>query len=316
LTEDIGVLLMAYGTPRNLDEVGAYYTHIRHGRPPSPEQLADLIRRYRAIGGVSPLNDITQRQAEGLQRLLNERSGHRTWRVYLGMRHAPPFIEDTVRAMQGDGIQTAVTTVLAPHYSGMSVGAYQRAAEAARGDRPHPRWLHVNHWHTHPTFIAAVANRVAAALQTFPNPDNVTIVFTAHSLPERILQEGDPYPKQVRETGEAVARRLSLRRFRLGWQSAGRTQERWLGPDILDLLKRLAAEGVRDVLVCPVGFVSDHLEVLYDLDIEAKECAQKLGIRFTRTASLNDSPDFLEALAEIILSRIDADADVEGGTAT
>jgi ferrochelatase len=287
----IGVLLMAYGTPRSLDEVEQYYTHIRHGRPPEPDQLADLIRRYQAIGGISPLADITVRQAKGLQRLL-DRDTSRRWRVYLGMRHAHPFIAEAVRHMQHDGIETAVTLVLAPHYSAMSVGAYQREAEAARGDHPVPAWLHVNEWHLHPRFVRALARRVDTALQQFARPEEVTVVFTAHSLPERIVAEGDPYPAQLRATGEAVAAELGLRRVRFCWQSAGRTQER---------------EGVRDVLVCPAGFVSDHLEVLYDLDIEAKQHAEALGLRFARTASFNDAPDFLEVLADIVMQRAAAD---------
>jgi ferrochelatase len=293
---------MAYGTPRSLDEVERYYTHIRRGRPPAPEELADLVRRYQAIGGVSPLTAITMRQAQGLEALLNA-DGGRPCRVYLGMKHTEPFIADAVAQMAADGVEEAVTLVLAPHYSTMSVAAYQQAAESARTQCGGPRLWHIDHWHLQPRFLRALAQRVETALRRFPDPQQVTVVFTAHSLPERILAAGDPYPRQLRETGEAVARQLGLRHVRFGWQSAGRTAERWLGPDILELLHELQAEGVRDVLVCPAGFVSDHLEVLYDLDIEARHVAESLGLRFERTASLNDDPEFLRALAEVVRHR-------------
>lgn len=292
---------MAYGTPQSLDEVEAYYTHIRHGHPPTPELLADLVRRYQAIGGVSPLTAITRRQAEGIRYWLRHRQPNVDWRIYLGMRHAHPFISDVVREMLRDGITHAVSLVLAPHYATMSIGAYQRAAEQASDGRLD--WQHIDHWHLHPGYLQAVAARVQASLRAFPDPGGVTVVFTAHSLPERILAQGDPYPQQIRETGEAVKQQLGLEQVRFGWQSMGRTSERWLGPDILQVLDELASEGVQDVLVCPVGFVADHLEVLYDLDIEARNHADRLGMRFARTPSLNDAPEFTAALADVVATR-------------
>ncbi|GGJ05927.1 ferrochelatase [Alicyclobacillus cellulosilyticus] len=298
----IGVLVMAYGSPRSLAEVEAYYTHIRRGRPPTPEQLADLVARYRAIGGVSPLRAITLAQADGIARFLADDPDD-TYRVYLGMKHAEPFIDQVVQAMYADGIREAVTLVLAPHYSSMSVRTYQEAAEAAAVRLGGPKLLHVDHWHLEPDFLDLLARRVADAMRAFPDRDRVMVVFTAHSLPERILTVGDPYPRQIRETGEAVAERLGLRHFAFAWQSAGRTAEPWLGPDILELLPTLRADGWNDVIVCPAGFVADHLEVLYDIDIECQRLAQRLGMQLVRTASLNADPAFCRMLARVVQAR-------------
>ncbi|MBX5436501.1 MAG: ferrochelatase [Alicyclobacillaceae bacterium] len=295
----VGVLVMAYGTPRSLDEVEAYYTHIRRGRPPSPEQLADLIRRYEAIGGVSPLREITMAQAQGLQDSLN-RTGGPLYRVYVGFKHAAPFIEEAVEQMVADGVTEAVTLVLAPHFARMSVGSYQQAAEQAARRLGSPRLWHVNQWHLQPRFLQALANRVRQVWTAEPADAPAALVFTAHSLPARIVAEGDPYPTQLSETGLAVAQLAGISEPRFAWQSQGRTAETWLGPDILDVIRELAAEGVRRVVVCPAGFVSDHLEILYDLDIDAKRVAEDVGVTFLRTPSLNTDPEFLRALAETV----------------
>ncbi len=298
----LGVLVMAYGTPKNLSEVEPYYTHIRHGRKPTPELLQELISRYEAIGGVSPLNEITEAQGRGIEEQLN-RDGGRSCKVYLGMKHVSPFIGDAVKRMAEDGIAEAVTLVLAPHYSTMSVASYQKAADEAATELGAPTLYHVDSWHLHPRYLDVLGRRVQEALNRYENPAEVTVIFSAHSLPERILAVGDPYPQQLRETGQAVAEKLGLTRVTYAWQSAGRTQDKWLGPDILDVLRELAADGVRDVVVCPAGFVSDHLEVLYDIDIECQALARELGIRLTRTRSLNADPEFLRALAEVIRYR-------------
>ncbi|MCL6547956.1 MAG: ferrochelatase [Alicyclobacillus sp.] len=293
---------MAYGTPRSLDEVEAYYTHIRRGRPPTPELLADLVRRYEAIGGVSPLREITFAQAEGLQAAL-DCDGGRPCRVYVGFKHAHPFIEETVAAMARDGVSEAVTLVLAPHYSRMSVGSYQQSADQAAFQCGGPRLMHVNAWHLQPRFLAVLAARVKQALRACGGPAAAALVFTAHSLPARIVEEGDPYPAQLRETGLAVARQVGVESPLFAWQSAGRTSEAWLGPDILEVLRELAQAGTRRVVVCPAGFVSDHLEVLYDLDIDARGLAAQLGMELSRTPSLNADPEFLRALAETVRDR-------------
>lgn len=306
-----GLLVMAYGTPRNLSEVEPYYTHIRRGRPPTPEQLAALCGRYAAIGGVSPLHEITLQQAQGVANILNA-DGKRACRVYLGMKHAQPFIEDAVAQMAHDGLTDAVTLVLAPHYSTMSVAVYQQNATQAAVAYHFPRLVQVDAWHLQPRLLTVLAERVQTALQQFDNPNDVHVIFTAHSLPERILSVQDPYPTQLQETGTAVAKQLNLGRFDFAWQSAGRTPEPWLGPDILDHLQTLQADGVRNVVVCPCGFVSDHLEVLYDIDIEAQQRAKALGMRIVRTQSLNTDPRFLLALAEVVREHA---AQLDGGQA-
>lgn len=294
--ERLGLLAMAYGTPRDLDDVERYYTDIRHGRPPPPELLEELRDRYRAIGGVSPLLTITRLQVQGIA----ERVGIDG---YIGQKHARPFIPDAIRNMHENHVDRAVGLVLAPHYSSMSVGDYKRRALRAADEIGwRGRIDFVDSWHLEPGYIDFLAREVAAAAASLPDPsrDEACVIFTAHSLPEKILQAGDPYPRQLEETAEAVARQAGLSRWRTGWQSAGRTDVPWLGPDLLDILPRLEEAGVRGVVVCPCGFVADHLEVLYDVDIEAQQAAQSLGIDLARTRSPNDDAAFLDALAGVV----------------
>ena len=301
--EPTGVLLMTYGTPARLADVEAYYTHIRRGRPPEPAQLEELIGRYRAIGGSSPLLEISRAQQSGLQELLEaERGG--LFHVELGMKHAAPFIEDAVDALIAKGVQRAVGLVLAPHYSALSVGEYISRATAAAGDRLD--FAFVEDWHLEPSYIALLADRVREAMGSFPTGthDDLDVVFTAHSLPSRILDSGDPYPRQLSETAEAVAASAGVARWSTAWQSAGRTSEQWLGPDILEVVRELAAAGSRGLIVCPAGFVSDHLEILYDLDVECRALAQDVEIAWRRTRSLNADPAFLRVLADVALDRL------------
>ncbi|MCY0888385.1 MAG: ferrochelatase [Alicyclobacillaceae bacterium] len=298
----LGLLVMAYGTPRSREEILPYYTHIRRGRAPSAEQLDDLTRRYESIGGVSPLAEITIRQAEGLARLLNE-DGGRPVQLYIGLKHASPFIEDAVEAMHRDGIEECVGIVLAPHYSTMSIQSYQNSAKAKAEQLGGPKLRLIDNWHMNPLFLDLLADRVTEGLRRFSQPDKVTTVFSAHSLPERILTVGDPYPAQLRESGEAVAKKLGLVHYDFAWQSAGQTGEPWLGPDILDKLRELAQNGIDNVLSCSQGFVADHLEVLYDIDIEAQAVAKELGLHLERTRQLNDDPAFLKALQSVVRER-------------
>lgn len=314
----IGILLMAYGTPSSLDEVEAYYTHIRRGRKPTPEALQDLVGRYKAIGGVSPLAKITKETAERLQTYMNQsglnRSGSNqgtsnqggsAYKVYLGMKHSRPFIEDAIMQMAEDGVDEAVGLVLAPHYSAMSVGTYIQAAEAALEKYGGPRMIFVKQWYMHPLFLEAVSYRVAEAMEVVSaDGGEVCAVFSAHSLPERILEMKDPYPAQLEETAKAIADRLRVKHWTIAWQSAGRTPEPWLGPDILAVLKHLRDEGYRSVVSCPIGFVSDHLEVLYDIDVECQALAKQLGLHLVRSRSLNADADFITALAAIIEERM------------
>ncbi|MBI3975850.1 MAG: ferrochelatase [Armatimonadetes bacterium] len=290
--ETSAVLLMAYGSPATLEDVEGYYTHIRGGRTPTPEQVEGLRARYRAIGGSSPLRRITQAQAEALAARVG-------LPVYVGMKHWHPFIAETVDQMRADGIARAVAIALAPHYSRMSIGGYITAVAEAAARAGGPQMAYVESWHLHPLFLDALADRVREARRSLGDPEAPPVVFTAHSLPERILEWGDPYVAQLHETAGAVARAAEVRRWSVAFQSASATGEPWLGPDILDVLRELHAGGAREVVVCPAGFVADHLEVLYDIDVEARQLAESFGIRLVRTGSLNADPSFIETLAAI-----------------
>ena len=302
VTASTGILVMAYGTPSGPEEIEAYYTDIRGGRPPTPELLEELTARYRAIGGRSPLLEITRAQAAGIE----ERLGLPT---YLGMKHAEPRIATAVARMKEDGVRRAIGLVLAPHYSSMSVGDYERRALAAADDAGWTDPIHmIESWHLEPEYIDLLSERVDYAYRTLTKDvrRDATVVFTAHSLPEKILETGDPYANQLRETAEAVAAQLDLSSWQIGWQSAGRTKDPWIGPDILQVITELAAAGQRGVVVCPCGFVSDHLEVLYDIDVEGKQLAAELGLELERTASPNDDPKFLDALASVVRKKLTA----------
>jgi ferrochelatase len=291
---------MAYGTPASPGDVEAYYTHVRRGRPPAPEQLAELRGRYEAIGGTSPLLERTRAQADGVQAILGD-----GYHVELGMKHAPPFIEDAVAAMVELGISRAVGLVLAPHYSALSVGEYAervRATPAVSAGALEVTF--VESWHLEPGYLQLLGERVSASVDSLNAAGPVEVVFTAHSLPARILETGDPYPDQLAATARAVSAMLGLARHHVAWQSAGRTPEPWIGPDLLSVLPDLVAEGARGVVVCPAGFVSDHLEVLYDLDVEAVAEAAKLGLAFARTQSLNDDPAFCATLAHVVTGHL------------
>jgi len=300
----IGVLVMSYGTPESMADIEAYYTHIRRGHAPTPEQLAELTQRYEAIvGGVFPLRENTNRQVQGLQEML-DRMKPGVYRCYQGLKHARPYIEDGVEQMAQDGITEAVGIVLAPHYSVMSVGSYIKRAEEKAAEAG-IRMAFVEEYHLHPKLIATLTDRVLSGLRKFGEDvksADVKVLFSAHSLPERILEMGDPYVKQLMATSGAIAEAAGVTNWEFTWQSAGRTREPWLGPDILETLERLQQEDVKQVLSAPIGFVSDHLEVLYDLDIEAKGFAHKLGMRLERIDMLNTDPFYMETLADSVES--------------
>jgi ferrochelatase len=284
------VVLMAYGSPSRLEDIGAYLADIREGKPVSPEAVEELTERYRRIGGRSPLDEITEAQRAGLERELG-------MPIYVGMKHWQPRIADAVEAALAGGADTIVGIVLAPHYSRLSIAGYRERLEDALNGRA--ELVFVESWHDHEPFVEVLASRVRGF--------EGHVVFTAHSLPERILAGGDPYRDQLLETSRLIAERAGSSDWSFAFQSASATGEPWLGPDILEELDRLAANGVSRVLVCPVGFVSDHLEILWDLDVEARERAAALGLELGRIDSLNDDPAFLRALAALVRDRLPAE---------
>jgi ferrochelatase len=294
-----GVLVMAYGTPTTPDDVEAYYTRIRHGHAPSPEQLADLVFRYNAIGGISPLAQRTSDQVAALAAAL-EAAAPGEFDVRFGSKYEPPLIEEAAHTLRDDGITRVVGLALAPHSASMSTGQYlSRAREALGGD---VEFLAVHAWWETPGFLELIARRVRDVLDTIPGERHPTteVIFSAHSLPEKILESGDDYPDQLRESARRAAQIAGVTRFDTCWQSAGRTADQWLGPDILDVLRTKRDEGVTDIVSCPIGFVSDHLEVLYDIDIEGQALAHQIGLHLVRTNSLNDDPDFIAVLAHVV----------------
>ncbi len=302
MTQKTAVLLMAYGTPRTPAEIEPYYTDIRRGRAPTPEQLADLIARYDAIGGISPLAARTEAQRDALQSALNEIAPDK-YEVVLGLKHAAPMIETAVNDLAARGFQHIIGLVLAPHYSSFSIGQYMGRARAAA--EPHGLTVtSIDSWATEPAFIEFLAADLRTRLSAMP--ENTKVLFTAHSLPQRIIDAGDPYPDELRSTAEAVATAAGLdswSSWSIAWQSAGRTPEPWIGPDILAVIDDLAAsENASGVVVCACGFVADHLEVLFDLDIEAKKHAEAKGLSFDRTSCVNDNASIMRALAQRVVS--------------
>lgn len=298
----ISVVLMAYGTPRSREEILPYYTDIRRGRPPTDELLAELTARYEAIGGLSPLAALTEAQRDAIQRALDDAAPGR-FRVSLGLKHAHPMIEEAVADVAATGAEKIVGLVLAPHYSSYSIGQYVGRATAAA--EPHGIGVvGIDSWATEPAFIDFLADDMRARLAKMPA--NTKVLFTAHSLPQRIIDGGDPYPHELRSTAVAVAGALGLReheQWDIAWQSAGRTPEPWIGPDVLEAIDALAASDAppAGILVCACGFVADHLEVLFDLDIEAKKHAESRGLVFDRIACVNDDPKVMAALARRVI---------------
>ncbi|MDQ1682141.1 MAG: protoporphyrin/coproporphyrin ferrochelatase [Frankiaceae bacterium] len=292
----LGVLVMAYGTPKDREHVEEYYTDIRRGNPPPQHLLDELLGRYDAIGGTFPLRAITAAQIAALTRALADRGA--TSVVALGQKHADPRVEDGVRELLDHGVDRIVGLVLAPHYSGFSIKQYADRAAAVATEAGIPVRT-IESWHLLPAYLDFLQLAVTDALADVP--DGSHVVFTAHSLPEKILLGGDPYPSQLQETAEAVAGRLGLTNWSVGWQSAGRTGDVWLGPDILDVVRAKKAEGQPGLVACACGFVADHLEVRFDLDVEAARVAAEVGLPFARTRSLNDDAVVMAALADVIL---------------
>jgi ferrochelatase len=291
----IGVLVMAYGGPDNLEEVEPYLMDVRGYRATAPEIIHEVRERYREIGGRSPLRERTVAQADALQNVLHEQD----FQVFVGMRHWHPFIADTLAEMRRQGIEKAVGLVMAPHYSRMSIQAYfQKIEEADSGMQIAP----IYDWHLLPEYLNALVDRMQTALECFPKSiqADVPVIFTAHSLPERILEWGDPYPSQLLATTKALMERLGPRPHTFAYQSAAISDIPWLGPDASEVIERYAAEGVRHILICPIGFVCEHVEILYDIDIEYQRLAKKLGVHLERIEMLNDAPEMMRGLAALV----------------
>ena len=298
-----GVLVMAYGTPTAPSDVEAYYTRIRHGRSPTPEQLADLQRRYNAIGGTSPLAQRSADQVSGIAAALEQRVPG-GFDVRFGSKYEPPLLETTAESFRSEGFDLVVGLVLAPHSSSMSTDQYMSRARAALGERVN--FVEIGAWWEFPGFLEIIAARVNDALSKIPveRRDTTEVIFSAHSLPEKILATGDTYPEQLRASARRAAELAGVAHWDVAWQSAGRTPDPWIGPDILQVLRDKRALGVTDVVSCPIGFVSDHLEVLFDIDVEAQGVAREEGLRLVRTASLNDDARFMALLAEVVLEHV------------
>jgi ferrochelatase len=294
-----GVLVMAYGTPSTPEDVEAYYTRIRHGRTPTPELLADLTRRYNAIGGTSPLAERTAAQVDGIARAL-EASAPGQFDVRFGSKYEPPLLEEAAAHLRDQGFTKVIGLVLAPHSSSMSTVQYMQRARAALGEGV--TLVEIGAWWEFPGFLELIAERVNDALATVPPERLATtvVLFSAHSLPEKILARGDTYPQQLHESAARAARAAGVERWDVAWQSAGRTADPWIGPDILQVLREKSAGGVTDIVSCPIGFVADHLEVLFDIDIEARGVAREVGLNLVRTASLNADPRFVRLLADVV----------------
>ncbi len=298
-----GVLLMAYGTPEHLNDVEPYYRDILGGREPSPEAVATLVERYRAVGGRTPLLEITWSVADLLEQRLNRDARDASWRVYVGMKHWHPYIAESVERILADGVDELVALPLAPHYSRMSIAGYREAVvcSMAQASSPPPMQF-VESWHANPLFVALVAQRIKDAIAWFDaGPSDVEVLFSAHSLPARIVDEGDPYPLELAESAAAVAQAAGLATWRFAYQSAAKTGTPWLGPDILESIEQVAREGGKNVLVVPFGFVCDHLEILFDIDITAMQAAEGLGVGLSRIEMPNDSPDFVEVLFDLVM---------------
>lgn len=304
----MGLLVMAYGTPNSYDDLLPYYTHIRRGRPPAPEQVEDLRNRYEAIGGISPLAKITDDQANALGARMNEVQDEIEFKVYIGLKHIAPFVEDAVQEMHKDGITEAVSIVLAPHFSTFSVKSYNgRAKEEA--DKHGILLTSVESWYKQPKFIEYWTNQLRQTYDAMDEAEreNTCLIVSAHSLPEKILANGDPYADQLKETAEMITDAAGIKTYAIGWQSEGQTPDPWLGPDVQDLTRELhETKGYTSFVYTPVGFVCDHLEVLFDNDYECKVVCDDIGAAYHRPAMPNTDPLFIDAMADAVMDQLHA----------
>lgn len=303
----MGLLVMAYGTPYKEEDIERYYTHIRHGRKPSEEALQELTERYQAIGGISPLAKITEEQAKKLEEYLNDIQDEIEFKSYLGLKHIEPFVEDAVQAMYEDGIEEAISIVLAPHFSTFSVKSYNNRAVEAAEKLGRPSFISVESWYKEPKFIDYWVKQVKETYDSMSEDERQSsvLIVSAHSLPEKIIKLGDPYPQQLQETADLIAEGAGITNYVVGWQSAGNTPEPWIGPDVQDLTRDLfEQEGYRTFVYIPVGFVADHLEVLYDNDIECKMVTDELHASYYRPEMPNAKREFIDCLATVVLKHL------------
>ncbi|WP_432354560.1 ferrochelatase [Sporosarcina sp. A2] len=302
----MGLLVMAYGTPYKEEDIEPYYTHIRRGRKPAPEQLEDLKNRYEAIGGISPLAHITDGQAQALCDALNQSQDEIDFKLYIGLKHITPFIEDAVEQMSKDGITDVVSVVLAPHYSTFSVKSYNtRAKEEA--DKYGISITSVESWYKQPKFLQYWEEKIRGTFDSMSDEEREKsiLIVSAHSLPQKIREAGDPYPDQLEETAKLLAEAADVKNYAVGWQSEGQTGEPWLGPDVQDLTRELHEQkGYTSFVYTPVGFVSDHLEVLFDNDYECKVVCDEIGAAYHRPAMPNTDPLFIGAIAEAVMEKV------------
>ncbi|TGB05277.1 ferrochelatase [Halobacillus salinus] len=305
--KQMGLLVMAYGTPYKEEDLERYYTHIRRGRKPSDEMLQDLRDRYDAIGGISPLASITENQAESIKDALNEKQDEIEFKLYIGLKHIEPFVEDAVEQMSKDGIEEAVSVVLAPHYSTYSVKSYNgRAQEEAEKHGITIR--SVESWYDAPGFIDYWKEKIEVeyAKMSEEEKEKACLIVSAHSLPMKILEGGDPYPDQLKRTAELISEATGITQYEIGWQSEGNTPDPWIGPDVQDLTKDLYNEkGYTSFVYAPVGFVSDHLEVLYDNDYECKVVCDEIGVNYYRPEMPNTNPKFIDTLADVVMNQVE-----------
>lgn len=294
------LLIMAYGGPDKIEDVRPYLLDVRHHRPTSEEVFHEIEERYKLIGGRSPILELTRAQGDGIEQALNEQAPDgETWKVWDGMRHWYPYISETLSKMKEAGVERAVTLVMAPHYSRMSIGAYNKAVDdAASGIET----VAIDRWNLLPGYLDALEERINDALQKFPEDvrDNVPVIFTAHSLPERIREWNDPYESDLEATYVAMKDRFPGHPAEWAFQSAAMTRDPWLGPDASEVIDRLHRDGVEHVLICPVGFVCEHVEILYDIDVEFAQQARGLGMQLERIQMVNDHPKMMAGLAQLV----------------
>ncbi|WP_430536608.1 ferrochelatase [Listeria rocourtiae] len=301
MSRKVGLLVMAYGTPYKDEDIERYYTDIRHGRTPSQDLIDDLRSRYHAIGGLSPLAKITQAQAFGLAETLNGMQSDIEFKAYIGLKHIEPFIEDAVQEMKNDGLEEAISIILAPHYSSFSVKEYNGRALKKTEEISGPVIQTIDSWYDEPKFIEMWTKRINAVAIPKDELDQTVLIVSAHSLPEKIKEHGDPYPDQLAETAKLIFDQVDIPHYALGWQSEGKTGTPWLGPDVQDLTRTLfAAHGYKHFIYTPVGFVAEHLEVLYDNDYECKVVTDDIGAVYHRPPMPNDDQEFLDVLATVV----------------